>query len=209
MNINELMDISYNDYVDHLLKKYGPATCSYFTNDSYKSKSKGISRAKEGLECHHIDENKYLLLSDPKACLLQKTPWECQKANRLVYCDKIEHLLLHIKIIDETVPKKFWLDRYRCGPKSIIANINDYYEYKEIPNTWHGNMANKIWDKFDLYILILFKISYKLWKDANINVNGDQPDWDKIMPIIFASYNGTPKRVYNSFNELITSHKSN
>lgn len=88
--------MNYDEFVSYLLKKYGPAKYDYFTNATCKTKSKRISRTKEGLFCHHIDEDKGYMLSRT-GCALEQ-PFEYQKAERLVYCNYIEHLLLHILI---------------------------------------------------------------------------------------------------------------
>lgn len=90
------MEMNYDEFVSYLLKKYGPAKYDYFTNATCKTKSKRISRTKEGLFCHHIDEDKGYMLSHT-GCALEQ-PFEYQKAERLVYCNYIEHLLLHILI---------------------------------------------------------------------------------------------------------------
>ena len=94
--ILEEMEMNYDEFVSYLLKKYGPAKYDYFTNATCKTKSKRISRTKEGLFCHHIDEDKGYMLSHT-GCALEQ-PFEYQKAERLVYCNYIEHLLLHILI---------------------------------------------------------------------------------------------------------------
>lgn len=43
------MEMNYDEFVSYLLKKYGPAKYDYFTNATCKTKSKRISRTKEGL----------------------------------------------------------------------------------------------------------------------------------------------------------------
>ena len=55
------MEMNYDEFVSYLLKKYGPAKYDYFTNATCKTKSKRISRTKEGLFCHHIDEDLSLI----------------------------------------------------------------------------------------------------------------------------------------------------
>lgn len=57
------------------------------------------SRTSEGLLCHHIDEDKVSVLSDPH--FAKDYPFSYQKKDRLVYCDYIEHLLLHYKLKGE------------------------------------------------------------------------------------------------------------
>ena len=91
----DLYDMTYDELCCYLLKKYGKAEYDYFSTPECKSVQKKNSRTKEGLEIHHIDENRYPLLS---AGWAKNMPYECQKADRLVYANVLEHLLLHIKI---------------------------------------------------------------------------------------------------------------
>ena len=67
-----------------------------FATPECRSRSKKISRTKEGLYCHHMDEDKGFCLSEVSSALPQ--PFESQKKERLVYCNILEHLILHIKI---------------------------------------------------------------------------------------------------------------
>jgi hypothetical protein len=106
-----LLDGSYQDAVSALLEKYGPATDDFFSDKSYarfkngeiKAPSKRkISRTNEGLFCHHIDEDKQILISTPQAILFYDIPFEYQKKDRLVYCNLIEHAVLHLLIAAET-----------------------------------------------------------------------------------------------------------
>lgn len=83
--IKNQLKMTYDELVDYLLKKYGPAQYDYFCNESCKSKNSKVSRTNEGLYCHHIDENKAILLSNDKFAV--NNPFEYQKANRLVYCN--------------------------------------------------------------------------------------------------------------------------
>ena len=50
----------------------------------------------EGLEVHHVGEDNYPNLSDIKYALT--APWEEQLPDRLVYCNLLEHTLLHTLI---------------------------------------------------------------------------------------------------------------
>ena len=94
--------MNYKELVTYLLNKYGPSKYDYFHNNTYKTKNKKVTRTQDGLFCHHIDEDKAEDLSNPK--LAMQYPYEYQKADRLVYCNYLEHLLLHIQIGEE----KFW-----------------------------------------------------------------------------------------------------
>ncbi|MGO2962756.1 MAG: hypothetical protein ACTIDE_09125 [Carnobacterium maltaromaticum] len=107
----KLLSKSYDEAVDFLLQKYGPAQDDYYREKSYlrfmnqeiKNITKGkFTRTSEGLYCHHIDENKILNISEKQFVLKNKIPFDYQKRNRLVYCDLIEHSILHVLIAKET-----------------------------------------------------------------------------------------------------------
>lgn len=76
--------------------------------------------------CHHIDENKAIKLSKPEFAI---NPFAYQKADRLVYCDILEHLILHIKIYEETKNTCLGI----AGAIAFICpEINDYYSGKKV-----------------------------------------------------------------------------
>ena len=107
-----LLSLSYEDAVDNLLKKYGSVKDDYFRENSYKrffageikSITKGkYSRATEdGLYCHHVKEDEYLNLANLSFLKEQKPPYSVQKRENLVYCDLIEHFILHLLIANKT-----------------------------------------------------------------------------------------------------------
>ena len=99
IEIQKELEMKYSELVEYLLKKYGPAKYDYFCTESCKSKNHKVSRTNEGLYCHHIDEDKAIMLSNDSYAI--KNPYEYQKAERLVYCNVLEHLILHIKIVEE------------------------------------------------------------------------------------------------------------
>lgn len=107
----DLLSEGYEEAVDWLLQKYGPAQDDYFRESSYQRFMNGeiknitrgkASRTNEGLYCHHIDEIKWLKISDQNFVKAYNIPFENQRKNRLVYCDLVEHAILHILIIKET-----------------------------------------------------------------------------------------------------------
>src|SRR5699024_10731170 len=106
-----LLSKTYEETVNFLLQKYGPAQDDYFRESSYqrfidgeiKNITKGkYSRTNEGLYCHHIDEIKDLNISNQKYIKKYKYSFEYQKKERLVFCDLIEHTILHVLITKET-----------------------------------------------------------------------------------------------------------
>lgn len=145
----DLLLKNYDEAVDFLLQKYGPAQDNYFKEKSYKrfmneeikSIGKGnISRTSEGLYCHHIDENIMLKISDPVFIREYKIPFEYQKKERLVYCDLIEHSILHVLIAKETSSEFGYLglDFY------LLPDIESWYLDKIIPDSeWRKNCYKK------------------------------------------------------------------
>ena len=150
-SIEYQLSMTYDDYVHWLLEKYGPAKFDYFSNEMCRSKSSNITRTKEGLVCHHIDENKAILLSDPD--IARANPFEYQKKDRLVYCNLIEHLLLHLKIVNECHKTNPVLGG--GGVETIRRQINGYYEDKPCSQSYHTDLYNVIAEKYDDYIKVL------------------------------------------------------
>lgn len=162
------LNISYKDLVSYLLSKYGPAKGDYFLTESCRSKNNAISRGKEGLFCHHIDEDKAIMLSNPS--FASKNPFAYQKANRLVYCDILEHLILHIKIAEE--PKNKLANQNELqgigGAATLICRqINDCYSGRYLSHSFMDSIREQIKDKFEDYILILQRL-WNLIKDDEL-----------------------------------------
>lgn len=102
-----LLSMNYGDCCMYLLDKYGMATDDYFSKKSYERFKDGeiksptkkkITRTKEGLYIHHIDEDKQILIANPNAILKFDIPFTYQEKERLVYCNLIEHAILHVLI---------------------------------------------------------------------------------------------------------------
>lgn len=102
-----LLSMNYDDCCMYLLDKYGSATDDYFSKKSYERFKDGeiksptkkkITRTKEGLYIHHIDEDKQILIANPNAILKFDIPFAYQEKERLVYCNLIEHAILHVLI---------------------------------------------------------------------------------------------------------------
>ncbi|ETO40021.1 hypothetical protein B808_1130 [Fructilactobacillus florum 8D] len=106
----KLSKLSYDDAIAFLLKKYGSAKDDYFKEKSYERFLKGeikspaknpIQRTDEGLYVHHIDEISAPDISNKTFIQLLNYEFDLQKADRLVYCDLVEHLILHFIITRE------------------------------------------------------------------------------------------------------------
>ena len=150
-----MLKMSYQDIVSALLKKYGAAKQSYFKDTDCKVKNPKVSRTSEGLYCHHIDEDKAIMLSNDKFAAMN--PYEYQKANRLVYCNLLEHLLLHVKIAENPSPDANENELPGIGGaiNFICKDLNDIYSGKEFADDWRKNVADKVKDSFDDYVAIL------------------------------------------------------
>ena len=154
--IKNQLKMTYDELVDYLLKKYGSAQYDYFCNESCKSKNSKVSRTNEGLYCHHIDENKAILLSNDKFAV--NNPFEYQKDNILVYCNVLEHLILHIKIVEE--PKNENANQMEIqgigGAVCFICpQINDYFNGYKFKQQYLINIFSLIENNFNDYIDIL------------------------------------------------------
>lgn len=144
-----LLSKTYDEAVKFLLQKYGSVLDDYFKESSYlrfmngeiKTIDRGKhSRTSEGLVCHHIDENRSLNLSNLSFIKRDKVPFEYQKKDRLVYCDLIEHTILHTLIAQETAGK-FGLPGYWLY---LIPKLEEWYLDKKIPQiSWEKNCYNK------------------------------------------------------------------
>lgn len=141
--------MEYYEYVDYLLNKYGEVKGDYFLDEEFRITNRKIKRSGEGLEIHHVDEITVPLLSYGSL----DGDFSHQKADRLVYADKIEHLLLHMKI--EHINQK-----YNNGLHIIAEDILKYYQNPPTKG-WKHNMYKKIENKiYDFMFLILY---YKIY----------------------------------------------
>lgn len=150
-----MLKMSYQDIVSALLKKYGSAKHNYFKDTACKTKNSLVTRTNEGLFCHHIDEDKAIMLCNDKFAV--NNPIEYQKADRLVYCNLLEHLLLHVKIAENPSPDANENELPGIGGAIdfICKDLNDIYSGKEFSDEWRKNVADKVKDNFDDYIIIL------------------------------------------------------
>lgn len=150
-----MLKTNYQDIVSALLKKYGSAKHNYFKDTACKIKNPLVTRTNEGLFCHHIDEDKAIMLCNDKFAV--NNPFEYQKADRLVYCNLLEHLLLHVKIAENPSPDANENELPGIGGaiNFICKDLNDIYSGKKFSDEWRKNVADKVKDNFDDYIIVL------------------------------------------------------
>lgn len=178
MNLEEfekISNISYLEYVEYLKKKHGKAIVPYLTKNWNKNPK--VTRTKEGLICHHIREDRFPKLADPEYAKLN--PYEYQEPENLVYCDMLEHFLLHLKICSEQLEswdkydEEFFLAEQGIKPLVIkriggiinyfIPQLNDLYSGYVGP-LWLQHCFDIIKDDKEVYLWLIDEaISCTLW----------------------------------------------
>lgn len=155
-DIELLLNLNYDECVEFLASKYGRPKKSYFSNSFCKSKNTSISRTNQGLVIHHIDEDKAIMLSQKEFAI--NNPFEYQMPHRLVYCDLLEHLLLHIKIVEFPNPEA----QDECGIGGVVnflvPELNDIYSGIKYKQKWKIALVEKIVNRYDEYLLCIKKI---------------------------------------------------
>lgn len=157
--IYEEIKMSYDDLQAYLVRKYGPAKCDFFPNPECRKRSKRIARGNEGLFCHHMDEDKGGNLSNPLSAKLQ--PFDWQRKERLVYCNILEHLILHMKIAilrQKTTlkrPEDIFSFFTTGGIYWMCLQINDMFNGIGIDVAWREKVFEQIEENYDDYIVLL------------------------------------------------------
>lgn len=145
----ELINMTYEEACKKMHAKYGEVRDDFFREASYerflkgeiKNPTKGkYSATDQGLYCHHIDEDKYENLAQKSYIKRFKIPFKHQKKERLVYCDLIEHTILHALIAIET-KGRYGLRGYNTYTKRTIV---DWYILGNKPGLkWMQNCYKK------------------------------------------------------------------
>lgn len=191
MYLKTVWDLTYEEYVEHLLKKYGPAKHDYFDSKGNFTASRTWT---DGLECHHIDEDKIPNLSDDDAWLVYP---EYQKADRLVYCNRIEHLILHAKIAKMNNNKKSLrgsIGYFKGGPELLIRRLNDDYTNPPRDWSWNSKVYFKIKNWMPLYVQVLKRIELDM-KELGYSD-------DEIYDLLFTSSNREPESIIEMYDKI-------
>lgn len=163
MNITEYENIKhlkYREYCEYLKKKYGSAKHDYFTENYMKIQK--VTRTSEGLICHHICEDKAIMLCNPEYA--RNNPFEYQRAENLVYCDYLEHLLLHILICE--TPAADHNPRENVGVGGVVnflvPELNDLYSGWKTTQKWREKCHAKVINDQNAYLEIIkrFKTNF-------------------------------------------------
>lgn len=165
MNIqeyNNVKNLSYLEYCDYLQKKYGIGLCDYMTKSWNKNQK--VTRTKEGLIAHHKFEDHAILLANKEHAM--QNPYDWQLAKNIVYCDYLEHLLLHILICEYPAEDQNENEAVGIGGvvNYLVPELNDFYSGWQTNQAWRLNCHNLIKDEKQVY-LTLIKRFKDLWKD--------------------------------------------
>lgn len=193
MNLEEyekVKNFSYLEYCDYLQGKYGIGKCDYMTPNFIKNKN--VTRTKEGLYAHHKMEYEGILLSN--LVIAKAYPYEYQKAENIVYCDFLEHLLLHIMIYEFTgIFGKNGLRVY------MIPELNDVYSGWNTTLAWQKNCHNKIKDDIDVY----YNLINRYW--LTLNNYGIYDDIEQICKS-FNNRNEYNESLYQKLTDIVYSN---
>lgn len=155
-----LINSTYQQAVDILLKKYGTVKENYFLGTT---KNKNITKTDKGLFCHHILENIVPNLSDVTS--IKNYPKIFQHKKYLVYCNMLEHYILHYLIFKE---KDVQYKNYGIGGilHSLGISLNSIYfnERIFIPNY---DKIKEVIDKDYYSYLVVLERTIKLIEKRN------------------------------------------
>lgn len=149
----KVKDMTYLQYCNYLQDKYGIGLCNYMTSGfNVRSECK---RTKEGLLTHHKKEDTMVQLSTPSIARLFPISW--QSAEELVYCDLLEHLLLHVLIYKYPSADKIPDVEVGIGGiiNYIVPELNDVYSGWKTNQVWRYNCHSKVINDVEVYLAIL------------------------------------------------------
>ena len=156
MNLVEyekVKNLTYLEYCDYLQQKYGIGLSDYMTR-SWNKNSK-VSRTKDGLFAHHKYEDHAIMLSVKEyAC---QNPFEWQLAKNIVYCDFLEHLLLHILICQYPSKDKNENEDVGVGGviNYIVPQLNDLYSGWYPKQQWLKTCFDRVKNDLSVYYKLL------------------------------------------------------
>lgn len=130
------LTLSTEQIVKQLKKDNGEVTGPYFLNESCTTRNTKIKVGHESEEVHHVKEENH---DNPRVCALSDPttaayyPFEWQQPENLVYVDKLEHLLLHIK---GNIYRMYALDQLvdDAVDAYMIPALTKFYNNGEIQN---------------------------------------------------------------------------
>ena len=163
----KVKEMTYLEYCDYLQKKYGMGLADYMTKSFNKNLK--VSRTSDGLIAHHKAEDKMIMLSTKR--IAEMCPYEWQLRENIVYCDYLEHLLLHVLICMYPSPEKFPLADVGVGGvvNFIVPELNDLYSGWKSKQAWQMNCHDKVIEDKAVYLEILKMFIAYLIVDRGVN----------------------------------------
>lgn len=157
--------LPYDELIQYLKEKYGIPPKPYFEIKVIKGKEcvfqnkKSNIRISEGLNIHHDYEKEYPLLSEKDA--IHFAPYEVQLPKNLTYCNVLEHLLIHYKIM---------IDKHNKEHNEITSDWDSYRkkQINEIQTCRKDNQSAHLLDNYlkqfslplDKYLDKKYNLSY-------------------------------------------------
>ena len=173
MNMDEFLtvkDFGYSEYCDYLQDKYGIGLSDYMYKSFYKKAQ--CRRTKEGLISHHKMEYYVPCLSDRDVAKM--CPFEWQMKENIVYCDFLEHLLLHVLIckFPSSIDTGFGRTGVQGATAFIIPELNDLYSGWITEQDWRKSVHDRVKDDKDVYLKIIemLIVAEKDDKDFNLGL---------------------------------------
>ncbi|CAM5208933.1 hypothetical protein OURE66S_01861 [Oligella ureolytica] len=124
VEFQRMEQMDYFSLVDYLREKYGAVTGAYFVNENCATPNRKITRTNEALQVHHVGEYTIPELSNKN--IAKRNSWDEQQPDRLVYCNLLEHTLLHVLIVE----KQQNLGGYFMMVAPLVKDIINDYEFK-------------------------------------------------------------------------------
>lgn len=149
----KIRDLTYEQYCKYLQIKYGIAEYPYFRENWVKNTR--VTRTSEGLVIHHKYEDHAIMLGDINFAKLN--PYEWQLPENLIYCDYLEHLLLHIMICEHPSPNQNKKEAVGIGGiiNFIVPELNDVYSGWVTKQDWRMECHKRIINDQDVYLELL------------------------------------------------------
>lgn len=173
---NQVKNYTYLEYCDYLQRKYGIGLADYMTK-SFNANPK-CKRTKEGLVAHHKMEDTMVMLSTK--AIAQMCPFEWQQKQNIVYCDYLEHLLLHVLICKYPSDNKIDIANVGIGGvvNFIVPELNDLYSGWKTSQPWRENCHRRVINDKEVYLEIIKQF---------IEIEHTNPDFN--ISVLFSSFN--------------------
>ena len=119
------------------------------------NKNQKVSRTSEGLIAHHKAEDKMIMLSTKEVA--ENCPYEWQMKENIVYCDYLEHLLLHVLICKYPSQDRHPLADVGIGGvvNFIVPELNDLYSGWGSKQAWRNSCHRIVVEDRAVYLDIL------------------------------------------------------